>query len=181
MFGCQPFFFQKSGTWFSPSSDLSDSTFLILSSKLFCFSSEVCCSLSISLTLAVRRSSLSAWAPFYLIFSGPFFLDKEMEDRETSIRMETYQLIIFSLLIGQWTTSLPLYAYFLSFGSFGSLLRRVLLLGRVYQFVPVPLGLATSLSGFTSSVKEVRKVGSEVFFFFFFFFFIETLRLAFTL
>ena len=27
MFGCQPFFFQKPGTWFSPSSGLSDSTF----------------------------------------------------------------------------------------------------------------------------------------------------------
>ena len=27
MFGYQPFFFQKPGTWFSPSSGLSDSTF----------------------------------------------------------------------------------------------------------------------------------------------------------
>ena len=72
--------------------------------------------------------------------------------------METYQLIIFSLLIGQWTISLPLYASFLSFGSFGSLLLRVLLLGRVYQFVAMPLGLTSSLSGFTSLVKEVRKL-----------------------
>ena len=72
--------------------------------------------------------------------------------------METYELIIFPLLIGQWTTSLPLYAFFLSFGSFGSLLLRVLLLDRVYDFVAMPLGLATSISGFTSSVKEVRKL-----------------------
>ena len=35
-------------------------------------------------------------------------------------------------------------------------------MGRVYQFVAMPLGLATSLSGFTSSVEEVRKVGFEV-------------------
>ena len=35
-------------------------------------------------------------------------------------------------------------------------------LGRVFQFVAMPLGLATSLSGFTSSVKEVREVGFEV-------------------
>ena len=130
MFGCQPFFFQKSGTWFSPSSGLSDSTFLISSSSAFVFSSDVCCSLSISLTLAVRRSSSSAWAPFYLICSGPFFHDKEIEDWKPAldldlflvlqtIRMETYQLIIFSLLLSQWTASLPLYASFLSFGSFG--------------------------------------------------------------
>ena len=55
----------------------------------------------------------------------------------------TYQLIIFS--IGQWTTSLPQFASFLSFGSFGSLVLRIWLLGRVYQFVAMPLGLATSL------------------------------------
>ena len=35
MFGCQPFFFQQSGTWFLPSSGLSDSTFLISSSSAF--------------------------------------------------------------------------------------------------------------------------------------------------
>ena len=33
-----------------------------------------------------------------------------------------------------------------------------LFLGRVYQFVAMPLGLATSLLGFTSLVKEVRKL-----------------------
>ena len=89
---------------------------------------------------------------FNLIFSGPIFLDKEIEDWKPAldldlfidldlflvlqtIRMETFQLIIFSLLIGQWTTYLPQYASFLSFGS---LLFRVLLLGRVYHFVAVP-------------------------------------------
>ena len=73
--------------------------------------------------------------------------------------MEAYRLVIFSLLVGQWTTSFPQYASFLSFGS---LLFRVLLFGRVCHFVAMPLGLATSLLGFTSSVKEVRKVGFEV-------------------
>ena len=158
MFGCQPFFFQKSGTWFSPCSGLSDSTFLISSSSAFFFSSEVCWSLSISLTLAVRRCSSSAWASFYLIFSGPLFLDKEIEDWKPAldlylflvfqtIRMETYQLIIFSLLVGQWATSLPQFASCLFFGLFGSLLLRFLFLDRVYQFVAVPLAPATGLSG----------------------------------
>ena len=41
-------------------------------------------------------------------------------------------------------------------------LLRVLLLGRVYHLVAMRLGLATSLSGFTSLDKEVRKVGFEV-------------------
>ena len=90
---------------------------------------------------------------FFTWFSqGPFFLDKEIEDCKPAldldffldldlflvlqtIRIETFQLIIFSLLIGQWTTSLPQYASFLSFGS---LLFRILLLGRVYHFVAVP-------------------------------------------
>ena len=72
----------------------------------------------------------------------------------------TYQLIIFS--IGQWTIYFPQFASFLSFGSFGSFLLIVLLLGKVYHFVAMPYGLATSLSGFTSLVKEVRKVGFEV-------------------
>ena len=72
--------------------------------------------------------------------------------------MKSYQLIIFSLLVGQWNTFLPLYASFLSFGSFGSLLLRFLFLGRVYQFVAIPLGLTSGLSGFTSLVKEVRKL-----------------------
>ena len=72
--------------------------------------------------------------------------------------MKSYRLIIFSLLVGQWNTSLPPYASFLSFGSFGSLLLRFLFLCRVYQFVAIPLGLATGLSGFSSLVKEVRKL-----------------------
>ena len=109
-----------------------------------------------------------SWAPVFLIFQG-IILDKDI--LETTIRFisfpgfpdyqdATYQLIIFS--IGQWTTSLPQFVSFLSFGSFGSLLLIVLLLGKVYHFVAMPYGLATSLSGFTSLVKEVRKVGFEV-------------------
>ena len=102
---------------------------------------------------------------FFLIFQG-IILDKDI--LETTIRFisfpgfpdyqdSTYQLIIFS--IGQGTTSLP---QFVSFGSFGSLLLIVLLLGKVYHFVAMPFGLATSLSGFTSLLKEVSKVGFEV-------------------
>ena len=75
---------------FSPSSGFSDSTFLISSSSAFFFSSEVCCSLSISLTLAVRRSSSSAWTPFYLIFSGPCFLDKEIEDWKPALDLDLF-------------------------------------------------------------------------------------------
>ena len=91
------------------------------------------------------------WKPPLRFISFPGFPDYQDA---------TYQLIIFS--IGQWTTSLPQFASFLSFGSFGSLLLIVLLLGKVYHFVAMPFGLAASLSGFTSLVKEVRKVGFEV-------------------
>ena len=126
----------------SDSSGLSDSTFLILQ----LFSTEECCSLSFSLTLSVHMSSSSILSSFFPDF--PDYQDA------------TYQLIIFS--IGQWTASLPQFASFLSFCSFGSLLLIVLLLGKVYHFVAMPFGLATSLSGFTSLVKEVRKVGFEV-------------------
>ena len=119
----------------------------------FSFFSFFFSSLSFSLTLAVCRSSSSAWALFYLIFLGHFSLDKEIEETSIgfrsfldldpflvlqTIRMETYQLIIFSLLFGHWTTSLPRYASFLSFGSFVSLLLRVLLWGWVYLFVAMP-------------------------------------------
>ena len=148
----------------SDSSGLSDSTFLIL----LLFSTEECCSLSFSLTLSVHMSSSSILSSCFPDFQG-IFLDKDI--LETTIRFKsfpgfpdyqdaTYQLIIFS--IGQWTTSLPRFASFLSFGSFGSLLLIVLLWGKVYHFMAMPFGLATSLSGFTSLVKEVRKVGFEV-------------------
>ena len=146
----------------SDSSGLSDSTFLILQ----LFSTEECCSLSFSLTLSVHMSSSSILSSCFPDFQG-IFLDKDI--LETTIisfpgfpdyQDATYQLIIFS--IGQWTTSLPRFASFLSFGSFGSLLLIVLLWGKVYHFVAMPFGLATSLSGFTSLVKEVRKVGFEV-------------------
>ena len=100
-----------------PSSGVSDSTFLISSSSL------------------LHRRML-----FFVII-----LDKDI--LETTIRFisfpgfpdyqdATYQLIIFS--IGQWTTSLPLFASFLFFGLFGSLLPRVFLWGRVYHFVAMP-------------------------------------------
>ena len=38
------------------------------------------------------------------------------------------------------------------------ILAQILFLGRVYQFVAVPLGLATGPRGFTSLVKQVRKL-----------------------
>ena len=44
------------------------------------------------------------------------------------------------------------------FGSFGSLLLKFVLLGRVYQFVAMPLGLDTGRGEFTALVKEVRKL-----------------------
>ena len=110
------------------------------------------CSLSFSSNLEFVHLTVVSLIPFFLISSTAllhrrmlFFviiLDKGI--LETTIRFisfhgfpdyqdATYQLIIFS--IGQWTTSLPQFASFISFGSFGSLLLRVLLLGRVYHFV----------------------------------------------
>ena len=137
------------------SSGLSDSTFLILSALLhrrmlfFVIQSHTVCSHEQFKYLELLDKDILETTIRFIYFPGfPDYQDA------------TYQLIIFS--IGQWTTSLPQFASFLSFGSFGSLLLIVLLLGKVYHFVEMPYGLATSLSGFTSFVKEVRKVGFEV-------------------
>ena len=165
MFGCC-LSFSSNLELGSPSSGLSDSAFLISSSALlhrrmlfFVFQSHTVCS---------HKQFKYLELLFSRFFQG-IILDKDI--LETTIRFisfpgfpdyqdATYQLIIFS--VGQWTTSLPQFASFLSFGSFGSLLLIVLLLGKVYHLVAMPYGLATSLSGFTSLVKEVRKVGFEV-------------------
>ena len=73
MFGCQPFFFQNPGTWFSPSSGLSDSTFpqvsflgqvLSLSGTRFCLFSS-----SSFLCLGTPLNFLSNWAPLFLLAS----------------------------------------------------------------------------------------------------------------
>ena len=85
MFGCQPFFFQKPGTWFSPSSGLSDSTFLIL---LQLFSTEECCSLSFSLTLSVHMSSSSILSSCFPDFFQGIILDKDI--LETTIRFLSF-------------------------------------------------------------------------------------------
>ena len=138
MFGCS-LSFSSNLELGSSSSGLSDSTFLISSLALlhrrmlfFLIQSHTVCSHE-------QFSILSSCFPDF--FQG-LILDKDI--LETTIRFisfpgfpdyqdATYQLIIFS--IGQWTTSLPQFASFLSFGS---LLLRVLLLGRVYHFVAMP-------------------------------------------
>ena len=123
----------------SYSSGLSDSTFLIFSSAVlhrrmlfFVIQSHTVCSheqFKYLELLFFRALSLTKiyWKPTIRFISFPGSPDYQDA---------TYQLIIFS--IGQWTTSLPQYTSFLSFGFFGSLLLRVLLLGRVYHFVAMP-------------------------------------------
>ena len=113
MFRCQPFFFPEIWILVSPSSGLSDSTFLISSSSALFFS-EGCCSLPISLTLTVQVPGF----PFTRV--PQILLDKEIEDWKSAldlelflvfqtIGIETCQLIILSLLVGQWATTLVLY------------------------------------------------------------------------
>ena len=140
MFGCS-LSFSSILELGSSTSGLSDSTFLISSSALLYRR-------RLFFVIILDKDILEIIIRFISFPGFPDYQDA------------IYQLIIFS--IGQWTTSLPQFASFLSFGSFGSLLLIVLLLGKVYHFVAMPYGLGTSLSGFTSLVKEVRKVGFEV-------------------
>ena len=71
MFGCQPFFFQKPGTWFSPSSGLSDSTFPDFIFFSFFASPQKYAALCHSASHLLFRSSSSAWALFYLPPGSP--------------------------------------------------------------------------------------------------------------
>ena len=77
-----------------------------------------------------------------------------------TFRMETTQSIRNSLQVGQWTTSLDLTdAYFHI--PMAHLVHKLLgfqLLGKLYQFVAMPFGLATAPREFTTLVKEVRKM-----------------------
>ena len=141
------YFFPEIWNLVSPFSGLSDSTLLISSSSAFSFSSEGCCSLSISFTIAVGRSSSSACAIFSLL-SQVLFLDCQDGNLSFDHSLPSSWPVdhVFCLL----------FASFLSVGSFGSILLSCL--GRMYQFVAMPLGIATGPSGFTSLVKEVRKL-----------------------
>ena len=86
--------------------------FILLRRMLFF--SEGCCSLPISLTLIVQVPGF----PFTRV--PQILLDKEIEDWKSAldlelflvfqtIGIETCQLIILSLLVGQWATTLVLY------------------------------------------------------------------------
>ena len=125
MFGCS-LYFSRILKFGSPSSGLSDSTFLIPSSSAFLLLRRM-------LFFVIQSHTCSSHEQFkYLSSCFPDFLRslslRGIEDWKPAlgldlflifqtIRMQTYQLIISFLLIGQWTTSLSLYGSFLSFGS----------------------------------------------------------------
>ena len=77
-----------------------------------------------------------------------------------TFRMETTQSIRNSLQVGQWTTSLDLKdAYFhVPMAPTVHKLLRFQVLGKVYQFVAMPFGLATAPREFTTLVKEVKRM-----------------------
>ena len=77
-----------------------------------------------------------------------------------TFRMETTQSIRNSLQVGQWTTSLDLKdAYFhIPMAPSVHKLLRFQVLGKVYQFVAMPFGLATAPREFTTLVKEVKRM-----------------------
>ena len=77
-----------------------------------------------------------------------------------TFRMETTQSIRNSLQVGQWTTSLDLKdAYFhVPMATTVHKLLRFQVLGKVYQFVAMPFGLATAPREFTTLVKEVKRM-----------------------
>ena len=74
--------------------------------------------------------------------------------------METTQSIRNSLQVGQWTTSLDLKdAYFhIPMAPSVHKLLRFQVLGKLYQFVAMPFGLATAPREFTTLVKEVKRM-----------------------
>ena len=77
-----------------------------------------------------------------------------------TFRMETTQSIRNSLQVGQWTTSLDLEdAYFhVPMATTVHKLLRFQVMGKVYQFVAMPFGLATAPREFTTLVKEVKRM-----------------------
>ena len=77
-----------------------------------------------------------------------------------TFKMETTQSIRNSLQVGQWTTSLDLKdAYFhVPMAPTVHKLLRFQVLGKVYQFVAMPFGLATAPREFTTLVKEVKRM-----------------------
>ena len=77
-----------------------------------------------------------------------------------TFRMETTQSIRNSLQVGQWTTSLDLKdAYFhIPMAPSVHKLLRFQVLGKLYQFVAMPFGLATAPREFTTLVKEVKRM-----------------------
>ena len=81
-----------------------------------------------------------------------------------TFKMETTQSIRNSLQVGQWTTSLALKdAYFhVPMAPSVHKLLRFQVLGKLYQFVAMPFGLATPPREFTTLVKEVRKTAMRL-------------------
>ena len=77
-----------------------------------------------------------------------------------TFKMETTQSIRNSLQVGQWTTSLDLKdAYFhVPMAPTVHKLLRFQVLGKVYQFVAMPFGLATAPREFTTLIKEVKRM-----------------------
>ena len=77
-----------------------------------------------------------------------------------TLMMGTTQSIRNSLQVGQWTTSLDLKdAYFhIPMAPSVHKLLRFQVLGKLYQFVAMPFGLATAPREFTTLVKEVKRM-----------------------
>ena len=95
-----------------------------------------------SKTISLAKK-LEGWKPALDLFLFPGFPNLK--------EVETDQLIIFALQVGQWTTSLvPNLPPFFSFG----LLVLFLPLGRMYQFVAMPLNLG--------DLKNVRKMALKL-------------------
>ena len=108
-------------------------------------------------------SSLAFYSRLFLVAkrmeaSNRFELFKSLSGL-SPFRMETTQSIRNSLQVGQWTTSLDLkdaYTHIPMAPSVQKLLR-FQVLGKLYQFVAMPFGLATAPREFTTLVKEVKR------------------------
>ena len=77
-----------------------------------------------------------------------------------TFRMETTQSIRNSLQVGQWTTSLDLKDAYFNVPMAPTVHKLLIfqVLGKVYQFVAMPFGLATAPREFTTLVKEVKRM-----------------------
>ena len=171
------FCYQDPGIWTSTSNRFSSNSFIqgSFDKQPVFFPREECSSLRSCCGYAAQRSNPGGQGFFIPGFLQQTFpCGKEDWRMEASnrfesfkslsglptFRMETTQSIRNSLQVGQWTTSLDLKdAYFhIPMAPSVHKLHRFQVLGKLYQFVAMPFGLATAPREFTTLVKEVKRM-----------------------